>query len=136
MKFRFNTKEIFMDKKVVMTIDDSTAIRQAIKEILTEGGYYVLEARHGRAALDYLDGKKVDLILLDLNMPEMDGYEFLKVLRSDSKYSAYLKVPIIILTTETDKSHKDTTKELGAYGWIGKPFNPASLMAIVKEHCL
>ncbi|MDH4262992.1 MAG: response regulator [Spirochaetia bacterium] len=125
-----------MDKKVVMTIDDSSAIRQAIKEILSENNYYVIEARHGRAALDYLNGKKVDLILLDLNMPEMDGYEFLKTLRGEAQYSAYTKTPIIILTTETDKSNKETAKQLGAYGWITKPFNPASLIAIVKEHCL
>jgi two-component system chemotaxis response regulator CheY len=124
-----------MDKKVVMTIDDSGAIRQAIREVLTEGGYYVVEANHGRTALDYMDGKKVDLILLDLNMPEMDGYEFLRILRTEEKYKSYLKIPIIILTTETDKSHKEMTKELGAYGWIGKPFSPVSLLAIVKEHC-
>lgn len=125
-----------MDKKVVMTIDDSSAIRQAIKEILTENGYAVIEARHGRAALEYMNGKKIDLILLDLNMPEMDGYEFLKVLRGDARYNIYLKTPVIILTTETDKSNKEVVKELGAYGWIGKPFNPASLIAIVQEHCL
>lgn len=124
-----------MDKKIVMTIDDSSAIRQAIREILTEGGYFVIEARHGRAALDYMNGKKVDLILLDLNMPEMDGYEFLKILKSDAQYKDYLKTPIIILTTETDKKNKELAKELGAYGWIGKPFNPISLLEIVKEHC-
>jgi len=125
-----------MDKKVIMTIDDSSAIRQAIREILTEGGFFVVEARHGRAALEYMTGKKIDLILLDLNMPEMDGYEFLKTMRSEAKYGMYLKTPVIILTTETEKSAKELSKELGAYGWIGKPFNPASLLAIVKDHCL
>lgn len=125
-----------MKKKTIVTIDDSSAIRQAIKEVLSAAGYYVIEARHGGAALEYLDGKKVHLILLDLNMPEMDGYEFLKVFKNDAKYKAYQNTPIIILTTETDKNIKETVKELGAYGWISKPFNPKSLLETVAEHSL
>jgi len=119
-----------------MVIDDSSAIRQALKDILSESGFFVIEARHGAAALEYLDGKKVNLILLDLNMPEMDGYEFLKMLRGNAKYASYKNTPVIILTTETDKSNKEKTKELGAYGWINKPFNPKAIIDVVEQHCL
>ena len=125
-----------MNKRVILTIDDSSAIRQAIKEILTEAGFQVIEAKTGREGLAELNGKEIHLILLDLNMPEMDGYEFLKIFHSDPKYLTYLRTPVIILTTEVDPKNKLKTKELGAYGWIGKPFNPKSLIDTVSEHCL
>jgi len=125
-----------MAKQTIMTVDDSSAIRHAIRDALGEAGYNVVEARHGKAGLDYLDGKKVHLILLDLNMPEMDGYEFLKILHNDDKYTSYRKVPVVILTTETDTMNKQKAKELGAYGWIQKPFNPFTLQEVVAEHSL
>jgi len=121
-------------KKTVMTIEDSASLRQVIREILEEAGYNVIEARHGEAALTYLNGKSVHIILCDLNMPVMDGYEFLKILKTDPKYEAYKNVPVIILTTETDKLNKEKTKSLGAYGWISKPFDPISLRKIVDQH--
>ena len=123
-----------MGKKTILTIDDSSSIRHAIREILEEQGYNVLEARHGQAALDYLNGKKVHMILLDLNMPEMDGHTFLQKLRSDAKYSQYANTPVVILTTVTEKESKERAKDLGAYGWISKPFDPRTLVAVVEQH--
>ncbi|MES0489306.1 MAG: response regulator [Leptospirales bacterium] len=123
-----------MAKKTIMTIDDSSSIRHAVRDILSEKGYNVVEARHGEAGLQYLTGKKVHLILLDLNMPTMDGYEFLKEFKENPKYKEYQTTPIVILTTETEKKSKETAKVLGAYGWISKPFMPETLVAIVNEH--
>lgn len=123
-----------MAKKTILTIDDSSSIRHAIREILEEHNYNIIEARHGQAALDYLNGKKVNMILLDLNMPEMDGHTFLQKLRTEAQYSQYANTPVVILTTVTEKESKDRAKELGAYGWISKPFDPRTLVAVVEEH--
>lgn len=117
----------------VLTVEDSLSIRQAIKEILSEEGFKVIEAKNGAEGLRRLVGE-LNLILLDLNMPEMDGYQFLEALHNDAKYASFAKVPVIILTTETDRDNKAKAKELGAYGWIHKPFDPQSLKDIVKEH--
>lgn len=125
-----------MSKPVILTIDDSSAIRQAIREVLTEAGFIVIEAKTGKEGLVEMNGKDIHLILLDLNMPEINGYDFLKIIKTEPRYAKYLNTPVIILTTEIDKANKEKTKQLGAYGWIGKPFNPKSLVETVKEHCL
>jgi len=125
-----------MEQRVILTIDDSGAIRQAINEVLTEAGFLVLEAKTGRDGLAQLNGRNIHLILLDLNMPELNGYDFLKIIKTEPRYIKYTETPVIILTTEIDQANKEKTRQLGAYGWIGKPFNPKSLVDIVQEHCL
>lgn len=126
-----------MNKKTILTVDDSSSIRHAVKDILqADHEFFVVEARHGEAALQYMAGKPVHLILLDINMPIMDGYTFLKELKENPKYSAYKQTPVIILTTETEQKSKELAKSMGAYGWISKPFHPDVLLNVVREHCL
>lgn len=116
--------------KKVLIVDDSAAIRQLVSLALKGAGYEVMEAVHGKDALRKLGNGTVDMMLTDLNMPEMDGIEFIKTVRS----TAALKfTPIVMLTTEAQEARKQEGKQAGASGWIVKPFKPSDLVGIVKK---
>jgi two-component system, chemotaxis family, chemotaxis protein CheY len=116
--------------KVVMTADDSASVRQMVSFTLKQGGYEVLEAVDGKDALDKLSRNKVDMLITDLNMPNLDGIGLVRGVRG-SALNKY--VPIIMLTTESQDSRKQEGKAAGATGWIIKPFKPEQLMAVVKK---
>ncbi|MBU2511794.1 response regulator [bacterium] len=116
--------------KRIMTVDDSTSIRQMISFTLKNEGYEVMEAVDGVDALKKLSIEKVDMVLTDLNMPNLDGIELIKQLRIDEKHKF---VPIVILTTESQQEKKQLGKEAGATGWIVKPFKPDQLLGVVKK---
>ena len=109
--------------KVIMTVDDSSSIRQMVSFTLTEAGYEVIEAEDGIDAVNKLNGKNVNLLITDLNMPNMDGITLIKNVRTDpvNKY-----IPIIMLTTESQAEKKMEGKAAGATGWIVKPFKTGS----------
>lgn len=90
----------------------------------------VWEAEDGRHAISVLGDKHVDIIITDLNMPNMDGFELLRHLRQDPNYKF---IPILMLTTEGDDSKKQKGKDAGATGWIVKPFVPEKLIKVVKK---
>ncbi len=118
---------------LIMCVDDSKSMRLIIKKTL-EKDFNLIEAENGRDALGKLDGLKssggsVSLFLVDVNMPVMDGFEFVKELRTDEKYS---NVPILMLTSESSGGKKLTGKELGVSGWVVKPFDPESLIKVIK----
>jgi two-component system, chemotaxis family, chemotaxis protein CheY len=116
--------------KVIMTADDSASVRQMVAFTLKQNGYTVVEAVDGRDALNKLNSQKVDMLLTDLNMPNLDGIGLIKGVRS----SALNKfVPIVMLTTESQDSRKAEGKAAGATGWIVKPFKPEQLIAVVKK---
>ena len=112
-----------------MLVDDSTSIRNILKQGLI-GTYNVVEAAHGKDALEKLPAQKIDLFLLDVNMPEMDGLTLLGEIR---KQTAYLSTPILMLTTETKEELRIRGKELGASGWIVKPCDPEKLLAAIQK---
>lgn len=114
----------------VLTVDDAATMRKLIGFTLSGGGYKVLEAADGHAALSVLRGSPVDLIISDLNMPGMNGIDLTKEIRKLPRCAA---TPILIVTTESDGTVKSRAKTAGATGWIVKPFDPAQLMAIVKR---
>lgn len=114
----------------VMTADDSASMRQMVSFTLKQAGYEVSEAVDGCDALDKLKGSAVNMLLTDLNMPNMDGLELIKEIRSLAEYKF---MPIIMLTTESDVSKKQAGKQAGATGWIVKPFKPEQLAAVVKK---
>lgn len=118
--------------KRVLIVDDSKAIRQSISFVLDQGGYEVLEACDGADGLEKLKDEKVDLIITDVNMPNLDGISFIKKVRQmdDLKYT-----PILVLTTESQKSVMEEGKAAGATGWIVKPFSTDKLIAAVKKVC-
>ncbi len=111
-------------------MDDSKTIRQMVAFTLQNQGFEVLEAEDGKHALNVLENRDVNVIITDLNMPNMDGVELTRNLRANPKYKF---VPILMLTTENDSTKKETGKQAGATGWIVKPFNPEKLAQVVNK---
>jgi len=116
--------------KKIMTVEDSTSLREMISFVLTEAGYEVVEAKDGQDALDKLEGLHIDLVITDLNMPVMNGIELTRSLRAAPKFKF---IPIVFLTTESQAQKKDAAREAGATGWIVKPFKPEQLLKVVKK---
>ena len=119
--------------KTIMIVDDSASMRQVVGIALKGAGYAVLEGRDGRDALSKLTGQKVNLIISDVNMPNMDGISFVKAVK---QLAAYKFTPIIMLTTESDESKKREGQAAGARAWVVKPFQPEQLLAAVQKLCL
>jgi two-component system, chemotaxis family, chemotaxis protein CheY len=111
----------------LLIVDDSNSMRTVVKKIVGLTGLetnQILEADNGRKALDVLSGNWVDVVILDINMPEMNGLELLKRMSED----AVLKnIPVVMMTTEASEMHMKTAFELGAKGFIRKPFVPEEL---------
>lgn len=116
--------------KLIMTADDSASVRQMVAFTLKQNGFEVIEAVDGQDALQKLAGKKVDMLLTDLNMPRLDGIGLIKGVRAGSLNKF---IPIVMLTTESQDSKKSEGKAAGATGWIVKPFKPEQLIAVVKK---
>lgn len=116
--------------KVIMTVDDSTSIRQMVSFTLTQAGYEVKEAVDGKDAIAKLAAATVDMVITDLNMPNMDGVEMIKQIRAQGKFKF---IPILMLTTESNDTKKQEGKAAGATGWIVKPFNAAQLIEVIKK---
>ena len=116
--------------KTVLIVDDSASIRQVVSMTLKGAGYDVLEGCDGKDALTKLDGRKVHLIISDVNMPNMDGITFLKNVK---QLPAYKFTPVIMLTTEAGESKKEEGRAAGAKAWVVKPFQPAQMLAAVSK---
>ena len=116
--------------KTILAVDDSASVRHMVKITLAAAGYQVIEAGDGREGLTQAKGNAVAMILTDLNMPNMNGLEFIRELR---KLPLYRGVPIVFLTTESDDGMKQQAKAAGATGWITKPFRQEQLLAAAKK---
>lgn len=117
--------------KTVLVVDDSPTMRQMVAFTLTSAGYQVVEAGNGKEAVGKVNGgAKPDLVVTDLNMPEMDGITLIKEIR---KMPALKFTPILMLTTEASDDKKKAGQAAGATGWIVKPFNPEQMMAVIKK---
>jgi two-component system, chemotaxis family, chemotaxis protein CheY len=114
----------------IMTVDDSASVRQMVSFTLKEAGYQVIEAADGRDAISKMNGSQINLVVTDLNMPNMDGIELIKNIRANPKYKF---IPILMLTTESQTEKKMEGKKAGATGWIIKPFQPQQLLSVVKK---
>ena len=119
-----------MAEKTILTIDDSASIRQMVKLTLTSAGYRVIEASDGADGLAKASAGGVDAVITDLNMPVMNGIEFIRKFRS---HPASKGVPVLLLTTESDDELRRQAKEAGAIGWIVKPFKQDQLLAAVRR---
>ncbi len=116
--------------KTVLIVDDSMSMRQVVRMALGSAGYDVIEAEDGRAALQKLDGKKIHLIISDVNMPNMDGISVVKEVKASPNYRF---TPIIMLTTESQEGKKQQGKSAGAKAWVVKPFRPEQLLTAVSK---
>ena len=116
--------------KNILVVDDSETVRQVLQLTLSNSGYNVVEAVDGAEALEKLaDMKSVDMIVTDLNMPNIDGLQLIKEIRAAGNHRF---TPIVMLTTESSEEKKQAGREAGASGWIVKPFKPEQLLKVVK----
>lgn len=113
----------------ILAVDDSRTMREMVNAILTHMGHEVLLASDGTEALAMARDTPVDLVLTDINMPNMNGISLVSKLR---RLESYQDIPILMLTTESADYKKTKSKNMGANGWIQKPFDPASLEKAVK----
>ncbi|MDX2193767.1 MAG: response regulator [Gemmatimonadales bacterium] len=114
----------------ILAVDDSPSMRQMVRFTLAEGGYEVVEATDGAEALALARQRTVNLVLTDINMPNMDGITLVRELR---QLPAYKGVPLLLLTTESAPEKKAEGKAAGATGWIVKPFSPEQLLATIRK---
>jgi two-component system, chemotaxis family, chemotaxis protein CheY len=117
----------------VMTVDDSPILRKAIKKVVMlvgveEGG--ISEAANGQEALDRLESDWVDLVLLDLNMPVMDGLQFLRELRNRPEHRS---LPVVVVSTDANEERRTLLRTLGVNHFLHKPFEPEALRAILEK---
>lgn len=113
-----------------LCIDDSATLRMLLGTSLKGLGHTVLEAENGKQGLDVLAKDVPDCIILDINMPVMTGVEFLEARKANP---AWLRVPVIVLTTQDEEPLRATAMKLGANGFLAKPFNKDELLAIVES---
>jgi two-component system chemotaxis response regulator CheY len=121
-----------MEKIRALIVDDSSVMRKIVERSLRQAGIdlaQVMEAGNGAEALSVLKESSVDLILCDINMPVMDGLEFVRQLQSLENFNG---VPVVMITTEGSESHVVQALSYGARGYIRKPFTPDQ----VREHVL
>ena len=114
----------------ILAVDDSASMRQMVTVALTGAGYEVEQAEDGVEALKLAAKERFDLVITDVNMPNMDGITLVRELRSKPHYKF---VPLLVLTTEATADRKQQGKAAGATGWLVKPFNPERLLATVAK---
>ena len=117
-------------KTKVLLVDDSASMREMVSFTLKSADYEVFENADGVEALAFAKENKVDLVVTDVNMPNMDGINLIKELRQLPDYKF---IPILTLTTEGSFEIKQKGKAAGATGWIVKPFDPDSLLKTIKR---
>lgn len=117
-----------MAEETILVVDDNKEIVYSIGELLKYEGYQVMSAYDGMQALNVLELNKIDLILLDVMMPRLNGLSTLMKLREKHR------IPVIILSAKTEESDKVSGLIMGADDYVEKPYNPAELMARVKAH--
>jgi two-component system chemotaxis response regulator CheY len=116
--------------RVILTVDDSPSMRQMVSFTLTGAGYKVIEAVDGVDAFEKAQNQSIDLVLIDQNMPRMDGLSLTRKLREHPHFKA---VPILMLTTESSDLMKQAGRAAGATGWLVKPFDPSRLIEVIKK---
>ena len=125
---QYRNGEEDMEEETILVVDDNKEIVYSIGELLKYEGYQVMSAYDGMQALNVLEQNKIDLILLDVMMPRLNGLSTLMKLREKHR------IPVIILSAKTEESDKVSGLIMGADDYVEKPYNPAELMARVKAH--
>ena len=117
-------------KRRILVVDDEKFMVTVVKDRLEASGYEVLTAGDGQEALEKARSEGPDLIILDIMMPKLDGYQVCRMLKFDEKYN---KIPIILFTARAQSSDELLGKEVGADAYVVKPFTPSVLLAKIKE---
>ena len=116
--------------RTVMIVDDSVTVRKVTSRLMVRQGFAVATAKDGVDAINQLQTLRPDVVLLDIEMPKMDGFEVLRSVRRDQNLK---DLPIIMITSRTGEKHKQRAMELGVNQYLGKPFQEAKLLATIEE---
>ena len=119
--------------KRILVVDDAAVVRHVVSLTLKKSGYEVVQAVNGKDALEKLGGSKVQMVITDLNMPEMDGIELIRQMRQTAKYRY---MPILMLTTVSQEEKRQEGQRAGASAWIFKPFHSNQLLEAVRKFVL
>ena len=119
-----------MSRQTILTVDDSRTMRNMLRMTLEDCGFRVIQAEDGLLGLEALKAEAPDVIVTDINMPNMDGFGFIEAVRAQTRWDG---LPILVLTTESDRSLKDRARNAGATGWITKPFEQNRLIDVVRR---
>ncbi len=114
----------------ILAVDDTRTLLGMLVDCLESAGHEVVTAEDGREALDQLRRHAPDLVITDLNMPRMNGLEFIEAARREPQGRG---LPMLLLTTETAQSFKDRARDVKATGWLSKPFDPEQVLALVDR---
>jgi two-component system chemotaxis response regulator CheY len=116
--------------KTIVVAEDFNTSRRVIVNSLTRKGYRLLEGEDGREALGHFDGKPIDLLITDFNMPNMNGAELVTEIR---KIDRYKYIPVLVLSTEVKKEKKDQASEAQITAWVQKPFDLERFLKLVDK---
>lgn len=122
-------------KQLIFVVDDSKTIRNSLEHILNSGGYETITAKDGLDGIKQLEaisseGKLPDMIITDINMAIMDGIVFIKEVKKMPRFSS---IPVLVMTTESEREKKMQGKDAGAVGWLVKPFKPEQILDVVEK---
>ena len=117
---------------LIMVVDDSITVRRVTQRMLLRDGYRVVMAADGLQALEKLTGELPVVVLSDIEMPRMDGFDLARNIRADERLKA---LPIIMITSRIAEKHREHAKELGVDHYLGKPYSEDELMGLVRYYC-
>jgi chemosensory pili system protein ChpA (sensor histidine kinase/response regulator) len=116
--------------RCVMVVDDSVTVRKVTSRLLERQGMDVMVAKDGVEAIAMLQERRPDILLLDIEMPRMDGFEVARQIRHDDRLS---KLPIVMISSRTGAKHQEHAVELGVNRFLGKPFQESELLSTIDE---
>jgi chemosensory pili system protein ChpA (sensor histidine kinase/response regulator) len=123
--------ELVKPAPLVLVVDDSLTVRRITKRLLEREGYRVALAKDGLEALDQLAGERPVVVLSDIEMPRMDGFDLLRNIRSDARL---VGLPVVMITSRIASKHRDLALELGARHYLGKPYSEDELLRLIASH--
>ncbi|WP_457089976.1 response regulator [Microvirga sp. P5_D2] len=119
-----------MSLKRILIVEDTEDNRQILRDLLTNAGFDIVEAHDGEAAVEAASEFHPDLILMDIQLPIMNGYEAIRRIKADTKLQL---IPIIAVTSYALSEDKEKARAAGCDGYVAKPFSPRQLLATVRE---
>jgi chemosensory pili system protein ChpA (sensor histidine kinase/response regulator) len=117
---------------LILVVDDSITVRRVTQRLLQREGYRVSMAADGLQALERLADEKPTVVLSDIEMPRMDGFDLARNIRTDSRLK---DLPIIMITSRIAEKHREHARELGVDHYLGKPYSEEELLSLVKHYC-
>ncbi|BDI08213.1 hybrid sensor histidine kinase/response regulator [Sphaerotilus microaerophilus] len=123
--------EVALPAPLVLVVDDSLTVRRITKRLLEREGYRVALAKDGLDALDMLAGERPVVVLSDIEMPRMDGFDLLRNIRGDTTLA---RLPVVMITSRIAQKHRDIALELGANQYLGKPYREDELLALIRQY--